>query len=134
MLDLQLTPSQRELLGSIPEHFPIERIDRIWLFAAHLAKARETGLFVISLLPDEDRETAQRTLFTLRYHAEPTKGGVQRTDSLSEEGAAPPERIDRVIAGVLARSGEEAGEPLVAAIEGDAAQWQELLERVGLAG
>ncbi|MEX2583987.1 MAG: hypothetical protein WD766_11970 [Gemmatimonadota bacterium] len=134
MTDLQLTTSQRELLGSLPERFAIERVDRIWIFSAHQGKLRETGLFVISLLPEPEQQTSQRTLFTLRYHTDTIKGVLQRTESLSEEGRAPPERIDRVIEGVLARAGEDLSEQLVVPIEGEVGRWDELLARVGLAG
>lgn len=132
MLDVQLTNAQRDLLALVPEHFPIQRVDRIWIFTPHVGKVRETGLLVVTLLPPEEETTAQRTLFTLRYVTEPTKKGVERTDTLTEEGKAPPERIDRVIEGVLARAGEVGGEPLVAPIEGEPDRWLELLERVGI--
>ncbi|MEX0912102.1 MAG: hypothetical protein WD737_13415 [Gemmatimonadota bacterium] len=126
-----LTPSQRELLVSIPDRFPLARIDRVWIFSPHSGKTRETGLFVVSLLPEDAETGKQRTLFTLRYQADVVKGNLQRTDAVSEEGRAPPERIERVIEGVIARSAEEATDPVVAEIDGQEDNWAALLDRLG---
>jgi hypothetical protein len=52
---------------------------------------------------------------------------------VTEEGSAPPEGIERVIAGVLARSGARFSDPLVARIEGSDDRWSQFLARLGLA-
>jgi hypothetical protein len=126
-----LTPSQQELLLGLPERIPVASIDRLWIFTAHLGKVRETGLFVLSLLPDtpEDR---QRTLMTLSYQAEVVRNKLVRTESLAEEGRAPEEQIERVIAGVVARAHEESSELVTARIEGEAAKWMDLLGQLEL--
>jgi hypothetical protein len=130
-----LTPSQRELLRILPERFPPERIDRLWLFPAHLGKDRESGFLVLALLPQLGTATAHhhRTLVTVRYEVADVKGRPQWQDRVTEEGSAPPDRIDRIIAGVLVRSGADAVEPLVEVLAGSRGRWLAFLERLGLA-
>jgi hypothetical protein len=110
---------------------PVSRIDRIWIFTAHLGKLRETGLFVLSLMPEEEADR-QRTLVTLQYQAETIRNKLVLTDSLSEEGRAPMEQIERVISGVVARAHEESGELVTARIEGQEERWSQLLEQLGI--
>ena len=126
-----LTTSQQELLRSLPERVPVGKLDRIWIFTAHQGKTRETGLFVLSLLPEAGGEH-QRALVTLRYQAELVKNRLVRTDSLAEEGRAPIEQIERVISGVVARAHEESGELVSARIEGREEQWLKLLAELGV--
>jgi hypothetical protein len=129
MTDPELTSAQRQVLGRLPGRMPPARLDRVWIFAPHQAKTRETGLFVLSLFPEEDEGTEQRILLTLRYERETAKGG-DLLETLSEEGRAPRELIERVIAGVLLRSGEESGEPIVEAIDGSDEAWESLVRRL----
>jgi len=127
-----LTVSQREVLLGLPSRVPVERIDRLWLFQPQHGREGESGLIVLSLLPEEPLFSPQRRLLTLRYRAEPARGRLRREETLAEEGRAPPERIERVIAGVLARIGETAGEPVAEAIEGSPALWAAFLQRLGI--
>ena len=60
------------------------------------------------------------------------KGQLQIEESTAQEGWAPPERLDRVIAGVLARGGEETGEPFEAHIDGREERWTGMLEELGV--
>jgi hypothetical protein len=122
------------MLQRVPNSIPVEQIDRLWLFEPQIGKSRETGLLVLSLLPQEPLFSQQRRLLTLRYSAETIQGKLQREEVLSEEGRAPPERIERVIAGVLARTTGAAGEPLTELISGSQERWVQLLERLGVAG
>ena len=55
-------------------------------------------------------------------------------EGVTEEGWAPPESIDRVIAGVLSRTGEDAGEPLEERMDAGEAGWCELLNRLDPSG
>jgi hypothetical protein len=48
-----LTVSQREMLLGLPSRIPVERIDRLWLFQPQHGRAGESGLAVLSLLPEE---------------------------------------------------------------------------------
>jgi hypothetical protein len=131
-LHVNLTATQRDLLLSLPDRLPLSRVDRLWVFAPHHGRSRESGLLVASLLPHPGGDPAQRTLVTLRYRAEQVKGRLHREDSISEEGSAPAERIERVIAGVLARSGEQSADPLVETIGGSEERWATFLEGLAL--
>lgn len=126
------TPAQATLIRSLPERFGLERIRRIWIFGPHQGKSRESGLIVVSLLAEESGAKGLLALVTLRYRAEVVKGELKIEDSTAQEGWAPPERIDRVIEGVLARGGEEAGEPHEAQVDGDEDRWSALLEELGI--
>jgi hypothetical protein len=136
MSETDLTPSQQAILRRLPETFPPDRIDRLWIFPPHVAAGRESGFVVISLLesePDDpERAMTHRTLFTYRYETHPVKGGTRRDERVTEEGSAPVERIDRVIAGVLARSAANAVEPIAEALGGDESRWSAFLDRFGL--
>ena len=96
----------RALLLELPARVPPERIDRLWLFQPRDLAGRENGLAVLSLLPDPDAPADRRSLLTLRYQAERTPRGLQRSDELAELGTAPAELIPAVIAGVLRRLGD----------------------------
>lgn len=124
----ELTSFQQALLRNVPGRYPPERIDRLWIFPPHVAPKRESGFIVLSLL-QEDGDDDRRTVVTLRYSMEEVKGRPKAEERVTEEGSAPPERIDRVIAGVLARSGEDDVEPIAAEIGGDPERWTELLTR-----
>jgi hypothetical protein len=128
--DLSLTESQREILQNLPAAIPPARIELLWVFAPRVVKLRESGLLVISLLPAAgEAPDAPRTLLTLRYRAEAVKGKMVRDESIAEEGSAPPDRIDRVVSGVLARAGEQDGEPHLERIDGREERWDDFLAR-----
>jgi hypothetical protein len=140
-----LSPCQQALLRTLPERFPPERIDRLWIFAPHFYKARETGFFVLSLIADEAHDAGpphptagaappnqRRALVTLRYETANGYAGHTIRQRVTEEGWAPPEQIDRVIAGVLARSHTEFSDPFVEAIGGHPDRWEDLLTWLGL--
>lgn len=131
MIQDELTVSQKETLRGLPERFPPERIDCLWLFSPHVVKARESGFIVITLF-SETEPGRHRTLLTVRYESEPIKGRMRREERVTEEGSAPPDRIERVIAGVMARTGADAADPILEEIRGDPARWDDLLGRAGL--
>lgn len=85
---------------------------------------------MVTLKPEEAEETELRELHTLRYQTEIVKNKLVRTDTVTEEGRAAPERIERVIAGVLARAGDDTGEPLMFEIDGIPDRWSEVLEEL----
>jgi len=131
--DLRLSNAQRRVLAALPDRLDVARIDRIWIFPPHVHRTRETGLVAISLLPAPQHETSQRSLLTLRYEANPSTGRPLREPELAEEGRAPPEHIERVIAGVLARSPDPTGDPALVTIAGEADRWQGFQESAKLA-
>jgi hypothetical protein len=70
---------------------------------------------------------------TVGYVAELARAGWQITPTVTEEGWAAADRLDRVIAGVLARSGEGAGDPAEEQFDGGPADWEALVQRLGMA-
>ena len=131
----ELTPAQRELIANLPSRFPPERIDRLWLFPPHVGNSRESGFVVLSLLPTDDQTTdrERRTLVTVRYESFQEKGRTRREERLVQEGTAPPDGIERVIAGVIRRSNQQEAVPLVEGIGGRPERWDQLLDRLGFA-
>jgi hypothetical protein len=124
----------RQLLQGLPARIPPERIDRVWLFAPREVGGKESGLVVLSVQPAPTAaNTDQRLVLTLRYEAERTRTGVRVRDTLAEQGAAPADRIPRLIEGVLARLKDAAENPLARTIAGSPARWAELLRDVGAA-
>jgi hypothetical protein len=128
-----LSEAQQGLLRELPSRVPVERIERVWLFAPREIGAKESGLVVLSLLPDADRPEGQRQVVTWRYEAERVRGRVRREDAVGEEGWAPAEWIPRLIDGVLARLGDESENPIEEAIDGSGERWNALLAGLGIA-
>lgn len=111
MANSELTAAQKQVLEKLPESIDVERLDRLWIFDPQVGNSRETGLFVASLHAESRMGAEMRELNTIRYTMEST-GTKPRLDSqVLPEGWAPPDRIDRVIAGVLARIGDTAPDP-----------------------
>jgi hypothetical protein len=130
--EFDLTPAQRELVRGLPTAFAIDRIDHIWIFPPFTNRKRETGFIVLSLLsPTEGRED-NREVVTIRYEAGLSGGRTGYQQRVTEEGWAPAERIDRVIAGVLARSGSTSAEPISEQIGADQSNWEGFLERLAV--
>jgi hypothetical protein len=120
------------LLLELTATVPVHRIDRVWVFAPRTTAARETGLVVLSLLGESPERADRRQLVTVRYEAETVRGAVRRADRITEEGWAPADRLSRLIAGVLARLGAGAEEPVERAIGGRAEAWAALLADLGV--
>ncbi len=104
-----------------------ESIDCLWIFPP-LARGREEwGLVAISgFLEDPER----RRVFTARYHAWRKDGDLIMEPELSEEGEAPPDRIPRVMEGVVRRSESGLGDPRIVEIRGDPELLEVLLEEL----
>lgn len=90
-------------------------MDRLWVFPPVRRGRREHGLLVVSLVSPGER----RTLVTLRYQAEETGRGITFESHLREEGEAPPDRLPRIMEGVVRRSEVEGGDPREVRVEGD---------------
>lgn len=133
MTDRSLTPAQAHVLLRLTQRFATVSIDQLWIFPPRQLQKSETGLFVLSLFAETgEGRSAMRTLITVRYQAA-GRSAAQIEDLVSEEGRAPPDNIDRIIVGVLARAGDEGGEPAVELIAGSEEAWQGMLVRLGLA-
>jgi hypothetical protein len=126
------TEALRQLLAKLPNRLPLHRLDRLWLFPPREVAGRETGLVVISLIPD-DEPRGTRSVLTLRYDVR-GKGPDRRfSDTLVEQGTAPAELISRIIDGVRQRLADDAADPAVHEIAGDPLRWSELASTLGFA-
>lgn len=100
-------------------------IDHLWIFPPLSRGRTDRGLLVASCF---EAEGARRRVFTLAYTAERTSAGVSLESRLAEEALVPPDRLHRVIAGVIERSGLELDGPEDFAIEGEPGRLEELIE------
>jgi hypothetical protein len=99
-------------------------IDRLWIFPPLIRGRREWGLVAASCYTaDEDR----RRLLSAAYVAERTGQGLSVVHDLDEQGEAPPDRLPRVMDGVVRRSGEELGEPREVVVDGTPEVFEELM-------
>jgi hypothetical protein len=108
-----------------------QRVVQVWIFPPRQVAARETGLAVL-VVSAEDEADARRTIWTLRYEVETGKGGkATRTDALEEQGTVPPDRVDRIVDGVVRRLEAGSDAPDVRETGGDAQLWRALLDELG---
>lgn len=133
MASSELTPAQREILRQVGDLFDTDRLDRIWIFDPHLGNTRESGILVFSLFSDSKMGGEMRELITIRYSLDHHGSEPTLEKTVMPEGWAPPDRIDSVITGVLARSGDAEGDPREEVVDaGDG--WEGLLFRLDLSG
>jgi hypothetical protein len=72
------TAPLQQLLREIPQRFPTERIDRVWIFAPREMTGKESGLVVLSLTAAQaSTETVPevRHVVTWHYEAVRARGG-----------------------------------------------------------
>jgi hypothetical protein len=117
-------------LAAVAERFPPERLAQVWIFPPRRVAAKESGLAVLVVRADKAEDDRQ-TIWTLRYELEPAKGTVTRTDALEEQGTVPPDRVTRIVDGVVRRLEGEGDPPDVRELEGDAEAWAALLRELG---
>jgi hypothetical protein len=109
----------------VRERLGAEVIDRLWIFPPMKRGRQEWGVIAAScLVEDGDR----RALYTLRYSAEVTGSGTEFESELTPEGEAPPDRLPRVMEGVVRRSEDQLGNPRVVEIGGQAEVFNQVLE------
>jgi hypothetical protein len=132
-------------------------LDRVWIFPPLVRGRRERGLLAASRFlashegdpepgPDGDAEAhseahpeapraaaadTPRTLFTAPYTAERTGRGLTLEWNLVEQGSAPPDRLPRVMRGVVRRADNELGDPREVELAGDPERFQALLDELG---
>ena len=105
------------VLGLIWERLGPKKVDRVWIFPPLVKGRREFGLVAVSGFT---ADPAQRILFTARYSAELTGKGMDFDSEIKAEGSAPPDRLPRVMDGVVRRSDLQLADPREVAIQGDA--------------
>jgi hypothetical protein len=112
------------LLALLGAQLGIALVDRVWVFPPLVRGRKEWGLVAVSRLTDDP---ARRELVTGRYSAELTGGGVVFHPEMASEGEAPPERLPRIMDGVVRRSGLHLGLPREIEIGGDPHRFERLL-------
>lgn len=126
------TDALRAVLAGIPARVAVERLDRVWVFPPKEIGSRESGLVVIAALPEEEPVAdGHRRLLTLQYDSDRGRPRAAPRVIVTEQGSAPPDRIPRVIAGVVARLSEQE-EPAEHPVGGCAEEWHRLLEAYGI--
>jgi hypothetical protein len=106
-------------------------LDRLWVFPPLVRGRREWGLVAVSRFAPEGVADPRRHLFTAPYTAERTGKGLTLSWTLDEQGEAPPDRLPRVMDGVVRRAGDELGDPREVEIGGDGDRFQALLDELG---
>src|SRR5690606_21357384 len=89
---------------------------------------REWGLVAASVYTWEEE---RRRLLSAPYVAERTGQGVSIAHDLEEQGEAPPDRLPRIMEGVVRRGGEELGEPREVVLAGAAEAFEALMKELG---
>lgn len=105
-------------------------IDRLWIFPPLVRGRREWGLVAASRRVEStpDTDEARRRLYTAPYAAERTGRALHLDMQLEVQGEAPPDRLPRVMTGVVARSGDDLGDPREIEIDGSNDRFQELMD------
>ena len=99
-------------------------IDRLWVFPPLIVGRKERGLVAASCFTED----GARRLYTAAYSAERTGTNLSVEHGIAEEGQAPPDRLPRVMQGVVRRSEIDLGEPRMVEIAGDPAKLRALLD------
>ena len=99
-------------------------IDRFWVFPPVMVGRKERGLVAASCFTED----GARRLYTSPYVAERTGTSLSVESGIAEEGQAPPDRLDRVMQGVVRRSDIDLGEPRMVKIAGDPEKLRALLD------
>jgi hypothetical protein len=99
-------------------------IDRLWVFPPLIVGRKERGLVAASCFTED----GARRLYTAPYTAERTGTSLSVENGIAEEGQAPPDRLARVMQGVVRRSEIDLGEPRMVEIAGDPEKFMALLD------
>ncbi|HEX6939964.1 MAG TPA: hypothetical protein VF158_11170 [Longimicrobiales bacterium] len=115
-------------LGDLAGRVAVESIDRIWIFPTRRVAGVFSTVIVLSAFDPERHD--RRRILTAHYTVRVDKRGRLSTQqNVLEHGAAPADRLSRLIDGVLRRIDEEllAAPPRAETIAGDAARWDALV-------
>jgi hypothetical protein len=123
-------PNLGAALASVVGIVPPARVEQVWVFPPRQIGAKETGLAVLVAVPLDDE--SRRAIYTLRYEAITEKGKTARADRLEEQGTVPPDRVDRIIEGVVRRlEGTDPAPPDIRDTARDPRAWRALVEELG---
>lgn len=116
-------------LGDLAGRIDVATIDHLWIFPTRRVAGAYSTVIVISTY-DGDSED-RRGISTAHYSVRVDRRGRLSTQaSVLEHGAAPADRLERLIEGVLRRLDEDllSEPPRAVRIEGRVEHWQELVE------
>ncbi|HEX7051482.1 MAG TPA: hypothetical protein VF188_14850 [Longimicrobiales bacterium] len=116
------------LLRSLERRIPVQMIDEVWIFPTRRAGASESTVIVVSAFDAADAD--RRRVLTAQYTARrDRRGNTEVDETVTEHGRAPPDRIGRLIDGVVRRLDPEFDDapPRAVRIAGDADRWMELV-------
>ncbi len=117
------------LLEGLAPRIDVSSIDELYLFPTRRVQGTESTVFVFSVNEPEDR----RRVITAHLRATRNKRGEPTIETrLDEHATTPPERIPRVIEGVLKRLSEDfaATPPSHCRIEGSEDRWRALIDEL----
>ena len=123
-----VSESVGRVLQVIQDRLGAEKVDRVWIFPPLVRGRKEWGLVAVS---GHTEDPSLRVLYTARYTAELTGNGITFDSELSLEGSAPPDRLPRVMDGVIRRSDLQLGEAKEVEILGDPECFQALVKAYG---
>lgn len=123
-------PNLGAALASVVGILPPARVEQVWVFPPRQIGAKESGLAVLVTVPPDDE--TRRAIHTLRYEAITEKGRTTRADRLEEQGTVPPDRVGRIVDGVVRRlEGADPAPPDIRDTARDPEAWRALLEELG---
>jgi hypothetical protein len=115
------------LLRTIVHRLDVSTIDRVWIFPPRRLEQGETAVVVVSAFDPDDG--SRRRVHAAHYTAS-SEGGDARL-AMAQYGAAPDDRIGRVVEEVVDRLKEgPPGAPRAYPIQGDGARWDRLLHEL----
>ena len=117
------------LLESLAPRIDVTTIDELYVFPTRRLQGVESTVFVFSVHEPEER----RRVITAHLRATRNKRGEPTVETkLDEHATTPPERIPRVIEGVLKRLSEDfaATPPSHCRIDRSPERWQALIEQL----
>ena len=126
--DTPVPEAMGRLLGLLQRRVDAHSVDHLWIFPPLVRGRKEWGLVAVSCMNDQP---SQRTLVTGRYQAEMTGKGMMFQPEFMSEGAAPPDRLPRIMDGVVRRSDLQLGVPRETEIGGDLDLFRNLLVEYG---
>jgi hypothetical protein len=116
-------------LDELSFRIPPTEIDRVWIFPPLRRGRKETGVLAAGCYAPEGRHL----LVTVAYRAEETGRGVQFEATVHEEGEAPPDRLPRIMTGVVRRLREEdPGDPRSEELAGNPVRFLALAEALAV--
>ena len=116
------------MLTLLGEKIGPERMDRVWIFPPLVRGRKEWGLVAVSCRTEDPD---QRELLTGSFVAELTGQGPVFQPQVASEGSAPPDRLPRIMDGVVRRSDLQLEVPREVEVGGDPDRFQALVSEYG---